>query len=809
MVKILSLILSGRRGVALILTVGILALMAMLATTFALVTIMEQKGTWTYANGVKARFLAEAGISRAIAELKFGSQGVVADAVDTQTENWYATGYSDSTFFSGQGSYSVSIIDCASQINLNDQNTNARISQILQNLNTLLGSPLTVAECTAIAANRPYATKQQIKFYLTGPQINNKYNAIEPYITVYGYMDDVVDPTDLAVPVYESQPRTPINVNTASQVVLRAVLTGLQGAHICPNCGGDGQIQNFWACTECGGSGTLSISSTEAQALAQYIISNRPYSTWSQFYTSIKACPSIGPRDADLVMANANPNTGFSWARNAGWASRMGYVGKCVFDYNKNHVFDADDFGLTQSTTEFGFNSGGYYEITSTGSYKGSQKVVKAVVKLFDIFRETTQADFNSGTLNNVQTYPENTDAGVAAAIYDGQIMLPCVVQPTPPGGSAYFRTTYSTTVNADAGGGNLTLFDTANKPNIASIANFATGNSRGDLVPDGLLIDYFGPDYGYYRPVGNISPSAGTMEIWFKPKYNSRDCKLYGDSDQVRKMFRLTSGVIIDNGYPYETFFFWSALNTLWGALLGGGGYYNEATSTWEGKAWVQWFGLAAPVSWNTGQWNQIVISWKHPDDPFKSGQYNSTSNPVSLYFNGIKRTTSIYWYHSSYTDSSTDYALEAGFERDSFNGNAFELSNAVIGSVRIWDSMLTDDAIRTEYESGMYQKTGTYTYTSAAFDPGQNLLWGTITWTEAIPNGINGEIILDVDTGSGSFSGNWNDPGSGRSINTRGDSIRYRAALSASATPLLDTPVLEDVTITYLPRTQVLYVQ
>jgi type II secretory pathway component PulK len=230
-----------KNGIAMIMALGVLTLLTLIGTTFAINSILEQKQAWKYVEKVKARYLAEGGLARAIVELKYGSQGVRANAVDTTAETWYSSGYSDSSFFSGQGSYVVAVVDCASRINLNDQNTDLRLSQILQNLNTIIGASLTTSDCDNIAYNRPYSGKEEIKLYLSGnqAQVNSKYAAIEPYVTIYGFVDcNVVNPIDLSTPVYHLQPRAPINVNTASQQVIQAVLTGLRSDRNCPNCGG-------------------------------------------------------------------------------------------------------------------------------------------------------------------------------------------------------------------------------------------------------------------------------------------------------------------------------------------------------------------------------------------------------------------------------------------------------------------------------------------------------------------------------------------------------------------------------------------
>ncbi|HPN66967.1 MAG TPA: hypothetical protein PLV09_06055, partial [Candidatus Omnitrophota bacterium] len=140
--------ISGRKGVALILVVGVLSLMALIGTTFAVNMLLAGKEAANYSRGVKARYIAEAGIARAVAELKYGPEGAANSAFDTSSEAWYS-GYSD-------GGCTVTVIDCARQINVNNSG-NSKLGQLMQDLNAALGGPLTSAECQAEVSGPPRA----------------------------------------------------------------------------------------------------------------------------------------------------------------------------------------------------------------------------------------------------------------------------------------------------------------------------------------------------------------------------------------------------------------------------------------------------------------------------------------------------------------------------------------------------------------------------------------------------------------------------------------------------------------------------
>ncbi|MFA5317040.1 MAG: hypothetical protein WC369_06440, partial [Dehalococcoidales bacterium] len=689
----------------------------------------------------------------------------------------------------------------------------------------------------------------------TRQAIEDKYNAIAEYITVFGYIDPLtVNPTDISSP-YAIQKRSPINVNTASKEVLRAVLTGIRAVHACPKCGGDGTLAGTSfigpvTCDACSG-GTLTISSAEAQSLALWIAgdgtssnpAHRPYSNWSQFYLSIKDCSAIGVMDADLVMANACPNTGFSWIRNAGWAEKMGYLGKYLIDWNKNGLADESDKGLMVNTTEFSFNSGGYYEVTSSGEVSRSglplaRKNITAIVKIFDQYRITNQQQFedSGSSKTNVTTYPEpveveDSDLRPAAAAYDGQIMLARKTTGGPDGTScaSWFNANYRESLDAQSAGGNKSLSDvkasgSGTKPNIGSVVDY---ENRGDLMPDGMLTDMFDKVNAAYKCPGNVSAGNGTLEIWFKTQWNSRDSMAYGDSDVDRKMFRLTSGTALDgftdpDGVPFVTLSMWSDGGGTYAQAKWGGGTWNPGSSEWSyvggsirENGWTganfKWgdidfgwpFGGKSWGHWDAGKWNHLAVTWTNPSpiEGNPEGTYSSSVCPMYVYLNGElklfyncgrdgSKDINVYYYHPDYENKSDiDYDFMCGNEYSKWNTGegSYEFSDSVIGSVWIWDSQRSDIQVNADMNNGIYAASGTYE--SPKIDFGKNVLLGTVTWTQAVPDEIadeGGGIVLSVDTTGTKtvWVGGWTDPSTGRPMNIMSDRIVIKAALSATNT-------------------------
>jgi len=79
--------------------------------------------------------------------------------------------------------------------------------------------------------------------------------------------------------------------------------------------------------------------------------------------------------------------------------------------YKSDELIDKTD--LNRSTTEFVFDSGGIYEIESTGqvvkrSHLLAERKVRALVKVYDVWRESTQAQFVQGRIYSGPAAPRN-----------------------------------------------------------------------------------------------------------------------------------------------------------------------------------------------------------------------------------------------------------------------------------------------------------------------------------------------------------------------------------------------------------------
>lgn len=316
------------RGVALIISIGILAVLVIFATSFALNMSLEQKAAYNYLASVKAKYLAEAGINMAIAELKAHAR---TTATDTINEQWAQTPAYTGNLFT-DSSYNVTVVDEQRKVNINNAN-----ALLLDNLPGL--SATDVANIINYRTTSSFKTIDEIK--LVSGIGQDTYNNIKDYITVDSYVDTHFD-------------KSPVNVNTATLAVIKAVLAGLRD-------------------------GANTISPTEADTLANHLIGDdtnkRPFSSWQEFNNSINNAVSDGhitAAKARIIKNNCNPNR------------------------NKPSAF----------TAEFCFDSGGVYTLNSIGTVRNpvgttiAQKKIKATVRIYKIWNQTAKEEFRGEDIN-------------------------------------------------------------------------------------------------------------------------------------------------------------------------------------------------------------------------------------------------------------------------------------------------------------------------------------------------------------------------------------------------------------------------
>ncbi|MDP3788891.1 MAG: helix-hairpin-helix domain-containing protein [Candidatus Omnitrophota bacterium] len=314
------------KGIALIMAMGALTVITTISLGFSFNMQMEYKASLNYLNGVKARFLAEAGIERALRDLKEDARArfiYAKNNLSLISGDWDTNG-SITNKSLGAGTYTVTALDEQAKVNIN---TAPNI--MFQNLGF---TPTQAGDIVNYrSTNGDFAVVEELRKI---PSIGSAaYDAVKTSITVNSYLD------------INSSGRSPVNVNTASDAVLTAVLKGLKS------------------------SGTP-IKDADVTSLKAGIITARPIDSWTEFDQVVDSAISNSAKRAN-VKNNCNPNR--------------------------------DKSGLTIATTEFCFFSGGYYTIESTGTVANkAAKKIKAIVKIYETKNETLSTDFSGGIFTNI-----------------------------------------------------------------------------------------------------------------------------------------------------------------------------------------------------------------------------------------------------------------------------------------------------------------------------------------------------------------------------------------------------------------------
>ena len=371
------------------------------------------------------------------------------------------------------------------------------------------------------------------------------------------------------------QPRAPVNINTAPQEILQAVLTGVQGYALDRNGKNyDRPGNRFW------NSRSL-ISSSMAARLANAIIAARqtkPFLSWNDFNTFIDSLTWLqDPYQKMVVKANANPNSHLSkFNPNKIFGLRYGDTDKSDLGDWVPPLSGYGGTGRCGWTTEFCFSSMGYYEIESLGQVwspvtkKGGRKPlarrqINTIVKIYDVLRHTTQKDFFNQPQaagydpesSGFTTFPEslrdlstsslwtnissnclsqNEDLCQHQLCYDGYITLTPRDDPFDwDTGSISFAADYNNTLGAQRGGGDQKAYGRADEDRL-----LIDPGDPSELFPDGVFChettwnqQLSEDEFLRYNSAGNFNV-AGSLEMWIKPTWNGNEVNAFGYDSRV-----------------------------------------------------------------------------------------------------------------------------------------------------------------------------------------------------------------------------------------------------------------------------------
>jgi hypothetical protein len=537
------------RGSTLILVVGVLGLMVLLVAAFAAVVTMEARAAANQRDSEQARLIAMAGLERGKYEIRRSLTVPGFPAVWLQYDGWdcvqkdfnasfapsdirhttcpslgfawdstknpaqspptsmtfggaglpWPSGFMGSTYYRSldaahpfMGDYYVlRIVDCNSQIFLNDANPHlgTMIDSLVEGIGDVGdGQPTPTSFFTTsksvgdkLITGRPSGGYRRLSevhgVLLTAfPGTDSAsgmidgdrmFYGLQPYITTRAWVDakviqcgnQQVGSGSYVAPTLALQPRAPINMNLAPKPVLYAVFKGI-------------------SCN----SGADKILRPAAQDLASAVLTYRknptmaPYSavagnpatrrfgigSWAEFQAFLATKTGLTPNQQLAVLANCNPNTDLN---------------KLVPDLSIQHDIDKTD--LYDATTELSFSPGGIFSIEALGLVLGpdgnsvvAEAQARTVVKAFDRVVDTTQADFETSRLDtgdaghpalrDMTTFPEYRNNGAAvltgtkavegnllAADWDGQLCFNALSACTPSSDNA-IAGYIDNTLNAD-----------------------------------------------------------------------------------------------------------------------------------------------------------------------------------------------------------------------------------------------------------------------------------------------------------------------------------------------------------------------
>ncbi len=698
---------NNSRGYVLILTVGILGILTLICLAVVVNARLGHAIASNYINGAKATYLAEAGINDAISRLK----------VDGKV-NFIYTGsisnYSDGTLCVNRGFYSVDIEDEQRKINIDKVNRNL--------LKSLLGDG-DYTRADAIISARPFETKEQI---MRAAGIDDAvYQSIKNDITIYSYRDP-----NTINSAGGSEARCPININTASKEVLKAVLEGV-------------------------------INGPRADSLADEIIAERQtnsFDSWSKFdnfINMVTTTPPLNSSDRDNIKSNANPNR----------------------------------LKPSPYTTDFCFHSGGKYTLTSTGIlYATSLKIriiaekkIEAVVDIYGIENQTKKSDF------------QGSDGAVLPIAWKVTALNNCPVrgdqQTLYDSGSSAFETIPDSIKigfwdDFDEGGQNALFF-----MNNTSWAKRGTGSADGN-VWGGALYSITDADLrpgadkelelttgSYWSPVWLESSSPSSGMTWTDFSYSLQE-------DSV-------SSCRARGAPPWYVAF--PAYRTTLASGIKDETWWRHLHFT-SHERWYPWHSSFATIWPNYYWWTVMRV------------KFVCDGSTVKYYFR------------------NNSHSLKGSFRTDNVGG-------VISGAVGFWGwgVQARFDNIRIIPKSpdgnGDYAHFVSTELPTAAFD--SDVEWGAVWGTVTIPSSASSateKVYFQLSTDGGL---NWSpaEPGleTQGAVNLTGTQIQYKANFEIDPNQsypgdrwywynpgdqqFRETPVLEDVYITYLPPTRVLY--
>lgn len=771
----------------------------------------------------------ENGVATAAAHDLIGGRaisGMVADiSASAQSTYGLAGGqhWSESSLTS-VSTYKLRVRACNGKINLNS--TQANFASLLNTLGTAIATDAGLADpvagrgaaIIALRASLPggaFSSFSQLETLLTADEIN----ALREFVTLFTWVDATtmrpdpqVDPKTM--PAQITEPRSPVDINSATKPVLRAIFTGLYGYKFRFVNTADVYMGAAIVIDE--KVSTTALTSTQAGAIADAIIEARrttPFTTWEQFYLFVDGLPALAAATYDslntldqgqkhVIRANCNPNT-------------------LLARFNPNQVRSSsvDKMDLQYYSTELCFGSSGYFEIESLGEvYDRKGNIVAraeqwALVRVADFIRHTTQVDFETNRVANTRavSFPENiADMGGLGSTVDGQIEA---LRPLSSTGTSFFAP-FETTLYGTVGSLKAPQWDNDAKEEGISLF------SGSDLAPDGMLSSRsLNEELGYHSD--NLSPTTGTVEFWVKMRgdgVTGSNETLYYLVDTVN--YSSTKRVI---GHKLER----------WGDQITSARFFAGHPDGYTSPYALAMSEVTGYItSWQNGEWHHIAIVW-----------YDTINH--DLYIDGIRQSTK-----TTMSSSSITFRLGSNEPGDEFTiggyefyapsavliynrgnvitvGQNYRFSNSTIRDVRCYSTRRYSSASFSTPEA--YDDNPSYPQQwqgKFVFALPYGVTLGALSWSEYQPRKYKSttynasatspdtDVVMEYRVDGGAWTTIPTAPtsggdGRGASINasfgvTSGSGsklVEYRMTFTNTSgiTPFNVTPIVDDVTLSY----------
>ncbi len=523
------------QGAALLFALATLAVLSVLATTFVRLAATERHASRAHTDRVRARFLAEAGIARAIGHLQAGavahrwcgldlawvSRDLPTTPIDFSTAPSFVAGtrfghtYSGllgsdlsppdptnaprpmgGTYTESGDQYVVRVTDLGQRLDVRYPEPSGEGSmRVLANLERLLAPP---GASEGVITARFVAAGEVVTEERLAELAGTDGSALAPYLTVRAWRDATalvaLPRTDLERAALGLAPhgRAPILVNVAPLVLVEAALGGIAAT---------------WLDHRTGARAHVELSTRRAARLAARIDERRrerPFTDHADFeaFLADTVGGELTLEEAALVATNAHPD------------ARLVKLNpdRVLMGTRLARLFDKSD--LVRHTVEFAFHPTGVFELESLGrvlSPKGTvaaRVVVQTLVRLAHVERVTGQAEWlahsSEGGLAGLALSPE--PAGHEAPSFGARVGL----------------------ARHDAGGA-LELFAPSFFDPVALAMGTAEGTASkasalggGDRFADGYHAARTGTRFVAY-PGKAIPSAAGSIAFWWKPDWQSR----------------------------------------------------------------------------------------------------------------------------------------------------------------------------------------------------------------------------------------------------------------------------------------------